>query len=78
MSNFDLVLKLLLQAIVLASIKGSASIAAFTLGGGFGYVLLMIFVRRPAFTFFARRTRQEKGMTMQTLTLVLVVLMVCA
>jgi Kef-type K+ transport system membrane component KefB len=67
-----------LLAIVLASIKGSASIAAFAIGGGFGYVLLMIFIGRPAFTFFARRTQQEKGVTMQTLTLVLIVLMVCA
>lgn len=67
-----------LLAIVLASIKNSASIAAFAIGGGFGYVLLMVFVGRPALTFFAYRTKQDNGVTTQTVTLVLIVLMLCA
>ncbi|MGI2903863.1 cation:proton antiporter domain-containing protein [Tolypothrix sp. VBCCA 56010] len=66
-----------LLAIVLASLKNSVSIAALAIGGGFGYVLFMIFVGRPAFTIFTRRTKHDGGVTRQTLTLLLIVLMFC-
>ncbi|MFH7025173.1 MAG: cation:proton antiporter [Heteroscytonema crispum UTEX LB 1556] len=68
-----------LLAVVLASIKASANIAAFAIGGGIGYVLLMIFVGRPALTIFNRLTKFEGGIvTRQTLALVMVILMLCA
>lgn len=64
-----------LLAIVLASLKANLSIAIFAIGGGIGYVLLSIFVGRPAFTIFTRMTNRDGGVTVQTLTLVLIVLM---
>jgi len=67
-----------LLAIVLASIKNSASIAALAIGGGIGYVLLMIFVGRPMFSIFSRWTKRDRKVTMQTLTLVLIILMLCS
>jgi Kef-type K+ transport system membrane component KefB len=67
-----------LLAIVLASIKNSASIAALAIGGGIGYVLLMIFVGRPMFIIFSRWTKRDRKVTTQTLTLVLIILMLCS
>lgn len=67
-----------LLAIVLASIKSSANIAALAIGGGVGYALFMIFVGRRAFTIFHRRTKHDGGVTTQTLTLLLIVLMLCS
>jgi Kef-type K+ transport system membrane component KefB len=67
-----------LLAIVLASLKNSVSIATLAIGGGFGYVLFMIFVGRPVFTLFTRQTKHDGGVTRQTLTLLLIVLMFCA
>ena len=67
-----------LLAIVLASVKANTSIAVFAIGGGIGYVLCSVFVGRPAFTIFTRMTNRDGGVTIQTLTLVLIVLMFCA
>jgi Kef-type K+ transport system membrane component KefB len=67
-----------LLAIVLASLKNSVSIATLAIGGGLGYVLFMIFVGRPVFTIFTRQIKHDGGVTRQTLTLLLIVLMFCA
>ena len=67
-----------LLAIVLASVKANTSIAVFAIGGGIGYVLCSVFVGRSAFTIFTRMTNRDGGVTIQTLTLVLIVLMFCA
>ncbi|WP_017314751.1 cation:proton antiporter [Mastigocladopsis repens] len=64
-----------LLAIVLASLKNSALIAAIAIGGGIGYTLLMIFVGRPIFTIFTLWTKRDGGVTRQTLTVLLIVLM---
>jgi Kef-type K+ transport system membrane component KefB len=64
-----------LLAIVLASQKASALIAALAIGGGIGYVLVMIFVGRPVFTILAFWTKRDGGVTRQTLSLLLIVLM---
>ncbi|MFN6572719.1 cation:proton antiporter [Dendronalium sp. ChiSLP03b] len=64
-----------LLAIVLASLKANASIAALAIGGGIGYVLLSVFVGRSALSIFTRMTKREGGVSIQTLTLVLIVLM---
>lgn len=66
-----------LLAIVLASIKSSANIAAFAIGGGIGYVLLTIFVGRPALTIFSKMYARG-GMTTSLLALILSVLMLCS
>ena len=64
-----------LLAIVLASLKANTSIAVFAIGGGIGYVILSAFIARPALTIFTRMTKRDGGVTIQTLTLVLIVLM---
>lgn len=66
-----------LLAVVLASIKSSANIAAFAIGGGIGYVLLTVFVGRPALTIFSRMYAHS-GMTTSLLALILGVLMLCS
>lgn len=45
------------------------------IGGGIGYVLLMIFVGRRAFTLFTYWTKRDAGVTRQTLTSLLIILM---
>jgi Kef-type K+ transport system membrane component KefB len=67
-----------LLAIVLGSLQQNANIAAFAIGGGIGYVLFSIFVGKPALTIFTRITKNNGGVTIQTLTIVLVILMFCA
>ncbi|MDZ8055477.1 MAG: cation:proton antiporter [Aulosira sp. ZfuVER01] len=64
-----------LLAIVLASLNANTSIAAFAIGGGIGYVLFTIFVGKPALTIFTRIAHKDGGVTIQTLTLVLMILM---
>lgn len=67
-----------LLAIVLASIKDSASIAALAIGGAIGYVLFMVFVGKSAFKVFTRWTKRDHRVTQQTLTVLLILLMLCA
>jgi Kef-type K+ transport system membrane component KefB len=64
-----------LLAIVLASLKNSAIIAFLAIGGGILYVLFMILVGRGLFTNFTKWTRRDKGVTRQTLTILLIALM---
>ncbi len=67
-----------LLAIVLASLQANASIAALAIGGGIGYTLFSFFVGKPALGIFTRMTKRDGGVTIQTLTLVLIILMFCA
>ncbi|BAY06980.1 cation:proton antiporter domain-containing protein [Calothrix sp. NIES-2098] len=67
-----------LLAIVLASLNANTSIAALAIGGGIGYVIFTIFVGRPALTIFTRIADKDGRVTIQTLTLVLMVLMFCS
>jgi Kef-type K+ transport system membrane component KefB len=67
-----------LLAIVLASVKNSASIAFLAIGGGLFYALAMVFVAKPKLRVFARWTQQDGEVTRQTLLFVLVALMLCA
>jgi Kef-type K+ transport system membrane component KefB len=67
-----------LLAIVLASIKQSAGIAALAIGGGIGYVLLTLFVGRPVLTIFTKMFNRDRALTIQTTTLVLTILMFCS
>jgi len=67
-----------LLAIVLASFKANSSIAVLAIGGAIGYVLLTIFLGRPALNIFARRFARDGAVSIQTLTLVLIILMFCS
>lgn len=67
-----------LLAVVLASFKASPSIAVLAIGGGIGYVLFTILFGRRALTFFSRRTKKDGGVTIETLTILLIILMLCA
>ena len=67
-----------LLAIVLTSLQSDPYIAAFAIGGGLAYVLLTIFVGRRMLKGFSRTVGQNRNLTIQTLTLVLIVLMFCA
>ncbi|KAF3885595.1 MULTISPECIES: cation:proton antiporter domain-containing protein [Nostocales] len=67
-----------LLAIVLASIHTNTSIAAFAIGGGIAYVLLITFVARPALAIFDRMVKRDGELTVQTLTLVFTLLMLCS
>jgi len=67
-----------LLAIVLASIKDSASIAVLAIGGGIEYVLFMVFLGKPLFKVFTRWTKRDRRVTQQTLTVLLILLMLCA
>jgi Kef-type K+ transport system membrane component KefB len=64
-----------LLPIVLASLKANISITTFAIGGGIGYVLFTTFVGRPALTIFTRMTNRDGSVTIQTLTLVLILLL---
>ncbi|MER3492427.1 MAG: cation/H(+) antiporter [Mastigocladus sp. ERB_26_2] len=64
-----------LLAIVLASVKNSIFIAALAIGGGIGYVLFMVFFGRPIFRVFTLWTKRDGGLSRQTLTILLIVLM---
>jgi Kef-type K+ transport system membrane component KefB len=67
-----------LLAIVLASVKSSASIAFLAIGGGLAYALVMVVVAKPKLKVFARWTQRDGEVTRQTLLFVLVALMLCA
>ena len=67
-----------LLATVLASVKSSPMIAVLAVGGGILYCLGMILPGRKFFTFFARWTERDDGVTMNTLLTLLLVLMLCA
>lgn len=67
-----------LLAIVLASIKDSFSIAALAIGAGIEYVLFMVFLGKPLFKVFTRWTKRDHRVTQKTLTVLLILLMLCA
>ncbi|NUN65121.1 cation:proton antiporter [Pseudanabaena biceps] len=67
-----------LLALVLASIKSSINIAVIAIGGTFLYVLFMWFLGRPILRIFSRWTRRDGEVTVQTLTFVIIVMMLCA
>lgn len=67
-----------LLAIVLTSLQSDPNIAAFAIGGGLAYVLFTVFVGRRMLKGFSRTVGQNRNLTIQTLTLVLIVLMFCA
>jgi Kef-type K+ transport system membrane component KefB len=67
-----------LLAIVLASVKSSASIAFLAIGGGVAYALVMVVIAKPKLKVFARWTQRDGEVTRQTLLFVLVALMLCS
>jgi Kef-type K+ transport system membrane component KefB len=67
-----------LLAIVLASVKNSINIAILAIGGGICYVLFAIFIGQRLLQVFTRMTKRDAGVSRQTLTLFLIVLMFCA
>ncbi|MBD2518457.1 cation:proton antiporter [Nostoc sp. FACHB-973] len=67
-----------LLAIVLASVKNSINIAILAIGGGICYVLFAIFIGQRVLKVFTRMTKRDAGVSRQTLTLFLIVLMFCA
>lgn len=67
-----------LLAVVLASVKHSASIAVMAVGGGLLFTLGMIYVGRPAFRVFSRWTERDGGVSMTTLLSLLLVLMLAS
>jgi Kef-type K+ transport system membrane component KefB len=67
-----------LSAVVLATAKNSPIIAVLAIGGGVVYAATMIFVGRPLFKLFDRAGVQDNGVRIGTLTMLLLVLMLCA
>jgi Kef-type K+ transport system membrane component KefB len=67
-----------LLAIVLASVKNSVNIATLAIGGGIVYVIFAIFIAKPLLKVFTRLTKRDGGVSIQTLTLLLITLMFCA
>lgn len=67
-----------LLAIVLASVKNSINIAILAIGGGICYVIFAVFVGKSALKVFTQITKRDAGVSKQTLTLLLIILMFCA
>lgn len=67
-----------LLAIVLASVKNSINIAILAIGGGICYVIFAVFVGKSALKVFTQMTKRDAGVSKQTLTLLLIILMFCA
>ncbi len=68
-----------LLAIVVAGVKADTNIAILAIGGGIGYTIFTVFCGRPALTIFNQMMKRDGGtVTVQTLTLVLIVLTFCA
>ncbi|HTE18990.1 MAG TPA: cation:proton antiporter [Armatimonadota bacterium] len=67
-----------LLACVLASLQGSAMVAVLAIGGGAAYAVAMIFVGRPLFRWFERVTVRDNGVRIETLTMLLLILLLCA
>jgi len=67
-----------LLAIVLATTKNSPIIALSAIGGGIVYALAMILFGRQLFQRFFRINRQHNSVPIETLSMLLLVLMLCA
>lgn len=65
-------------AIVLASFKSSPQIAAWAIGGGIAYVLLMLVVGRPLLARLAPATERAGELTQPMLAFILTLLMLAA
>jgi Kef-type K+ transport system membrane component KefB len=67
-----------LLACVIATVQGSAMVAVLAVGGGALYALTMIFAGRPLFRAFDAVTRRDGEVRIETLTALLLILMLCA
>jgi Kef-type K+ transport system membrane component KefB len=67
-----------LLAIVLATASGSPAIAAFAIGGGLLYALLMFFVAKRLLLYFDRVTTYRNGLPFTALVAILGILLLCA
>ncbi len=67
-----------LLALVLASIQSSLNIAILAIGGTLVYVLFMWFVGRRMLWMFTRWYRRDGTVTIEILTFLLIVVMLCA
>jgi len=75
---FDDAVAWVLLAVVLATAKSSPLIAVLAIGGGIAYVVTMIFIGRPLLRLFRRKSLQDNGIRMETLTALLLILTLCA
>jgi len=67
-----------LLALVLASIKSSINVAIIAIGGTLAYVIFMWFFGQRILRIFSYWTRRDGEVTIQTLTSVFIIMMVCA
>lgn len=67
-----------LLALVLASIKSSINVAIIAIGGTLAYVLFMWFLGQRLLRIFSYWTRRDGEVTIQTLTFVFIIMMLCA
>jgi Kef-type K+ transport system membrane component KefB len=67
-----------LLAIALASISGQPVIAAAAIGGGVLYTLCMLIIARPLWARLGRWAEGEDGVSASLLSVILVLLMICA
>lgn len=67
-----------LLAIVLATTKNSPAIALLAIGGGIAYALAMVFFGRRLFRRFFRVNPQDNSVPIETFSVLLLVLMLCA
>ncbi len=65
-------------ATVLATIKGDPGIALLAIGGGIGYAVVMVFLGRCCFHWFARVTERDDGVRADTMARLMLVLMASA
>ena len=75
---FDDAIAWSMLAIVLATVKNSPMIAVLAIGGGVIYAATMIFFGRPIFRLFSSTAGRYKGVSIGTMTTLLLVLMLCA
>jgi Kef-type K+ transport system membrane component KefB len=67
-----------LLALVLASIKSSINVAIIAIGGTLAYVLFMWFLGRRILRIFSYWTRRDGEVTVHTLTVVFIIMTICA
>ena len=76
--SMDDVVAWCLLAVVLSSLNAAPSLLILAIAGGAAYVLVMVWLGRPAFAIFAGWTERDAAVTPATLSIVLVVLMASA
>lgn len=67
-----------LLAIVLASVKSAPMIALAAIVGGLGYGAFMLIGAKPMLRVFERKVAKEGGLSVESYTIVLLILMLCA